>query len=205
MVGLLRSPQLPFTTRAASREVPGNVGTGGWVATGGQQRPFLDLIPSSSQLSQRRSAPRGWEAGQRESPQGSCLTPPPTPPESRLLLRPRGPAPPNSQAAVGVTIGGPGPGLWAGRAQACPSPAGPAPPRPGARGGRGEAPGSVCASCIRSAAEGGGAEGTQGRGRGWRAVPGAHPRERTLPPLGRNSGRRLAKGLWPERRPPSLL
>lgn len=51
------------SSAAPSRSVPGGVGARAWLTTGGQQRPFPDSTPSSSQLSRRRSAPGGWKAG----------------------------------------------------------------------------------------------------------------------------------------------
>lgn len=104
-------------------------------------------------------------------------------------------------------------GRWAGGAKGRPPAPGRSlplagPPLPAAalkEGGAGP-PRSVSASGTGRAAGGGGAEGTRGRGLGWRGVPGTRSLESTFrpPPLGRSSGRREGRGLRPERGPPSF-
>lgn len=126
-----RASRRPPFPGPASREVPGGVDTGGWVTTGGQQRPFADPTRSSSQLSQRR-APLG--AGRRG---GGRVLGVPASPHYPLLSSPGVSLEPGGQPLAGGTAGGAGPGLWAGGTGALPSrPARPSPQRPQRSAGR---------------------------------------------------------------------
>lgn len=158
----------------ASREGPGGGGAGAQAATGGQQRPFPDPTPSASQLSRRRSAPGAWEAEQGESPRGAASPRRPLFPSPSISLEPGPPA--------GTTIGGVAPSRDGGREEPGLAPPLPGPPLPSAgwrRAGRGPRV-SLCLrhrprSCRRPSGR------YPGPGAGVRGVPGARPRESTVP------------------------
>lgn len=175
-----RASRRPPFPSSASREVPGGVDTGGWVTTGGQQRPFADPTRSSSQLSQRRPPLGAGRRGGRRvlgvhaSPRSPLLSSP------GISTEPRGRRP-RTPATGGGDHGWRRARAVGGRNPGSPLPAGPPLPAAAPEPCGAEPPGQSLppAPAVRlKAAE----RKVRWARAGRRGVAGGRPRESALPP-----------------------